>query len=92
MLTRDNLALLPDLMQTSSPLDLTMVACNTLICSGRGTCSKKDAGCRLSSFEGLNLLYLSNPEYPSPAHRIYTLCRKSLVLQGDCIRILYFRL
>jgi len=43
-LTRDNLALFPDLIQTGSQLGLTMMACNTLICSGRGTCSKKDAG------------------------------------------------
>jgi radical SAM protein with 4Fe4S-binding SPASM domain len=43
-LTRDNLALFPDLIQAGSELGLKMMACNTLICSGRGTCSKKDVG------------------------------------------------
>ena len=43
-LTRDNLALFPDLIRAGSELGLKMLACNTLICSGRGTCSKKDTG------------------------------------------------
>jgi radical SAM protein with 4Fe4S-binding SPASM domain len=43
-LTRDNLALFPDLVQAGAGLGLKMMACNTLICSGRGTCSKKDSG------------------------------------------------
>jgi radical SAM protein with 4Fe4S-binding SPASM domain len=43
-LTKDNLALFPELIQAGSKLGLKMMACNTLICSGRGTCSKKDAG------------------------------------------------
>jgi radical SAM protein with 4Fe4S-binding SPASM domain len=42
-LTKDNLVLFPDLIKTGSELGLKMMACNTLICSGRGTCSKKDA-------------------------------------------------
>ena len=43
-LTKDNLVLFPDLIQAGSELGLKMMACNTLICSGRGTCSKKDTG------------------------------------------------
>jgi radical SAM protein with 4Fe4S-binding SPASM domain len=43
-LTKDNLAGFPDLIQAGSELGLKMMACNTLICSGRGTCSRKDAG------------------------------------------------
>jgi radical SAM protein with 4Fe4S-binding SPASM domain len=52
-LTRDNLALFPDLIQTGSQLGLTMMACNTLICSGRGTCSKKDAGVPLEDLKSV---------------------------------------
>jgi radical SAM protein with 4Fe4S-binding SPASM domain len=43
-LTADNLAYFPDLIQAGSELGLKMMACNTLICSGRGTCCRKDAG------------------------------------------------
>lgn len=43
-LTTDNLALFPDLIKAGSELGLKLMACNTLICSGRGTCSKKDNG------------------------------------------------
>ncbi len=43
-ITKDNLAQLPDMVQAGSALGLKMMACNTLICSGRGTCSKKDSG------------------------------------------------
>ncbi len=52
-LTRDNLALFPDLIQAGSDLGLKMMACNTLICSGRGTCSKKDAGVSLEELKGV---------------------------------------
>jgi radical SAM protein with 4Fe4S-binding SPASM domain len=52
-LTRDNLALFPDLIQAGSQLGLTMMACNTLICSGRGTCSKKDAGVPLEDLKSV---------------------------------------
>jgi len=43
-LTKDNLTIFPDLIEFGSALGLKMMACNTLICSGRGTCSKKDTG------------------------------------------------
>jgi radical SAM protein with 4Fe4S-binding SPASM domain len=43
-LTKDNLQSFPDLIQFGSGLGLKMMACNTLICSGRGTCSKRDSG------------------------------------------------
>ncbi len=43
-LTRDNLALFPDLVRYGSVIGLKTMACNTLICSGRGTCSKNVAG------------------------------------------------
>jgi radical SAM protein with 4Fe4S-binding SPASM domain len=43
-LTKDNLEHFPDLIRSGSELGLKMMACNTLICSGRGTCSQKDAG------------------------------------------------
>jgi radical SAM protein with 4Fe4S-binding SPASM domain len=43
-LTKDNLALFPDLIRAGAALGLKMMACNTLICSGRGTCSKQEAG------------------------------------------------
>jgi radical SAM protein with 4Fe4S-binding SPASM domain len=43
-LTRDNLMHFPELIKFGSSLGLKTMACNTLICSGRGTCSKKDRG------------------------------------------------
>ncbi len=43
-LTKDNLALFPDLIKFGAGLGLKMMACNTLICSGRGTCSKRESG------------------------------------------------
>jgi radical SAM protein with 4Fe4S-binding SPASM domain len=43
-LTKDNLAVFPDLVRSGPDLGLKVMACNTLICSGRGTCSKKDSG------------------------------------------------
>jgi radical SAM protein with 4Fe4S-binding SPASM domain len=52
-LTKDNLALFPDLIQAGAGLGLKMMACNTLICSGRGTCSKKDAGISLEDLKGV---------------------------------------
>ena len=52
-LTKDNLALFPDLIQAGSELGLKMMACNTLICSGRGTCSKKDAGVSLEELKSV---------------------------------------
>jgi len=43
-LTKDNLALFPDLIRAGKELGLKMMACNTLICSGRGACSKPESG------------------------------------------------
>jgi radical SAM protein with 4Fe4S-binding SPASM domain len=43
-LTRDNLASFPDMVRFGSSLGLKIMACNTLICSGRGTCSKNESG------------------------------------------------
>jgi len=43
-LTKDNLAQFPDQIKAGAALGLKIMACNTLICSGRGTCSKKEAG------------------------------------------------
>jgi radical SAM protein with 4Fe4S-binding SPASM domain len=43
-LTKDNLALFPDQVKAGAELGLKMMACNTLICSGRGTCSKQENG------------------------------------------------
>jgi radical SAM protein with 4Fe4S-binding SPASM domain len=50
-LTADNLALFPDLILAGSELGLKMMACNTLICSGRGTCSRKEAGVSLEDLK-----------------------------------------
>ncbi len=43
-LTRDNYQLFSELVRYGAELGLKMMACNTLICSGRGTCSQKTAG------------------------------------------------
>ena len=43
-LTQDNLELFPDLVKSGADLGLKTMACNTLICSGRGTRIKKDTG------------------------------------------------
>lgn len=43
-LTKDNLAVFPELIKTGPSLGLKIMACNTLICSGRGTCSKQEQG------------------------------------------------
>jgi radical SAM protein with 4Fe4S-binding SPASM domain len=43
-LTKDNLAFFPDQVKAGAALGLKMMACNTLICSGRGTCSKQESG------------------------------------------------
>ncbi len=40
-LTRDNLAVFPELVKTGADLGLKVMACNTLICSGRGTIARK---------------------------------------------------
>ncbi len=43
-LTQDNLKHFPDLINYGSEMGLKTMACNTLICSGRGTCTKKITG------------------------------------------------
>jgi radical SAM protein with 4Fe4S-binding SPASM domain len=43
-LTKDNLELFPELIVAGAELGLKTMACNTLICSGRGTFSRKDRG------------------------------------------------
>ncbi len=43
-LTKDNLPLFPEQIKAGAQLGLKMMACNTLICSGRGTCSKQESG------------------------------------------------
>jgi radical SAM protein with 4Fe4S-binding SPASM domain len=43
-LTKDNLDNFPELVHFGSHLGLRTMACNILICSGRGTSSNKDAG------------------------------------------------
>ncbi len=40
-LTRDNLVVFPELIKAGADLGLKVMACNTLICSGRGTVAKK---------------------------------------------------
>jgi radical SAM protein with 4Fe4S-binding SPASM domain len=52
-LTQDNLAVFPDLIKYGAALGLKMMACNTLICSGRGTCSKRDAGVSLEELKSV---------------------------------------
>jgi radical SAM protein with 4Fe4S-binding SPASM domain len=41
-LTTDNAGLFPDLIAAGSFLGLKVMACNTLICSGRGTCARQE--------------------------------------------------
>jgi radical SAM protein with 4Fe4S-binding SPASM domain len=43
-LTKDNLYAFPDLIKIGPSMGLKVMACNTLICSGRGTCSKQQQG------------------------------------------------
>ena len=50
-LTEDNLATFPDLIKAGADMGLTIMACNTLICSGRGTCSKKDMGVSIDALK-----------------------------------------
>jgi radical SAM protein with 4Fe4S-binding SPASM domain len=53
-LTRDNLAAFPTLIRLGPSLGLKVMACNTLICSGRGTCSKQELGLTMAELkEGL---------------------------------------
>jgi radical SAM protein with 4Fe4S-binding SPASM domain len=50
-LTKDNLTLFPDLIKAGAHMGLRMMACNTLICSGRGTCSRQDSGIDLEDLK-----------------------------------------
>jgi radical SAM protein with 4Fe4S-binding SPASM domain len=50
-LTKDNLALFPELVRYGAALGLKMMACNTLICSGRGTCSRQGSGIDMDSLK-----------------------------------------
>jgi len=50
-LTKDNIALFPDLMKTGPSLGLKIMACNTIICSGRGACSKQNSEVPLTEFK-----------------------------------------
>jgi len=40
-LTIDNIGVFPDLVRSGPGLGLKIMACNTLLCSGRGTCARK---------------------------------------------------
>lgn len=52
-LTKDNLELFPDQIKAGAALGLKMMACNTLICSGRGTCSKQEAGLTMEELKAV---------------------------------------
>jgi radical SAM protein with 4Fe4S-binding SPASM domain len=63
-LTRDNLAAFPDLIKYGSELGLKVMACNTLICSGRGTCSKQEQGLSMPELkEGINKALAAAKKY-----------------------------
>jgi radical SAM protein with 4Fe4S-binding SPASM domain len=50
-ITRDNAASFSDTINAGADLGLKMMACNTLLCSGRGTCAKQDSGIPLSEIK-----------------------------------------
>jgi radical SAM protein with 4Fe4S-binding SPASM domain len=50
-LTKDNLLLFPDLIKSGPSLGLKIMACNTLICSGRGARTRKDNGAPLEEIK-----------------------------------------
>jgi radical SAM protein with 4Fe4S-binding SPASM domain len=52
-LTKDNLALFPEQIKAGAALGLKMMACNTLICSGRGTCSKQESGLTMEELKSV---------------------------------------
>ena len=53
-LTQDNIKEFPDLIKFGAEAGLKVMACNTLICSGRGTCSKQEQGLTMPELkEGL---------------------------------------
>jgi radical SAM protein with 4Fe4S-binding SPASM domain len=43
-LTRENMESFPDLISKGPGMGLKVMACNTLICSGRGSCSRQERG------------------------------------------------
>jgi radical SAM protein with 4Fe4S-binding SPASM domain len=51
-LTKDNFSLFPDLIKAGPALGLKVMACNTLICSGRGTCTRQDSGISPDELKG----------------------------------------
>ena len=51
-LTKDNASVFPDLMKTGSALGLKTMACNILICSGRGTGARKDMQLSMDELKG----------------------------------------
>jgi len=50
-LTRDNLAAFPELVKTGASLGLKVMACNTLICSGRGTKAREETNVSLEELK-----------------------------------------
>lgn len=52
-LTKDNLVLFPEQIKAGKAMGLKMMACNTLICSGRGTCSKQDSGLTMEELKSV---------------------------------------
>jgi radical SAM protein with 4Fe4S-binding SPASM domain len=50
-LTADNLRTFPETIKFGAGLGLKMMACNTLICSGRGTCAQKEAGLSMADLK-----------------------------------------
>jgi radical SAM protein with 4Fe4S-binding SPASM domain len=52
-LTKDNLLAFPEQIKTGAALGLKMMACNTLICSGRGTCSKQESGLTMEELKSV---------------------------------------
>ena len=50
-LTKDNIKVFPDLVKTGSLLGLKAMACNTLICSGRGTIAREDTEVNLADLK-----------------------------------------
>jgi radical SAM protein with 4Fe4S-binding SPASM domain len=50
-LTTDNMAAFPDLIKTGANLGLKVMACNTLICSGRGIVAREDTEVKIDDLK-----------------------------------------
>jgi radical SAM protein with 4Fe4S-binding SPASM domain len=50
-LTKDNIASFKDTIMFGGKLGLKTMACNTLLCSGRGTCSRQDQGVQIDQLK-----------------------------------------